>query len=185
MALSLSLAQPVSFRHLAPAFSFSHFPWPVSLWYMYKIFYIYLVYAWHCFSLRFTNSRAENLCQKSRRAEGAQSGKPPRHKEETESEEGSEMGREMGILFPGSCVCCLYCISTGKLPMYVMQFCCSLTARVFSSAMDTFSLSIGLAASRLFHVLGCNLIWNFCAIQQNMAQKYDQDQCEKLQRRKT
>jgi len=44
--------------------------------------------------------------------------------------------------FQWVCVCVFFVLySTGKLPMYVMQFCCSLTAPDFSTAPDSFALS--------------------------------------------
>jgi len=111
--------------------------WPTTK--MYKIFHIYLVYARHCFSLRFTNSRGENLCQKRQRAQ--------EDRDRDSAEEREERFRPS--FFPGQhrlsmsvCVCVFFVLySTGKLPMYVMQFCCSLTALDFSTAPDSFALS--------------------------------------------
>lgn len=64
-----------------------------------KIFHIYLVYARHCFSLRFTNSRAENLCQKRQRA-AKETGKDSNRGER-------EREAEADILSQDVCVCVL------------------------------------------------------------------------------
>jgi len=81
------------------------------------------------------------------------------------------------------CVCSLYCIPLANCPCTWCNSVAHLQLRIFPQP-QTRSPSLSHTISPLFRPV-CNLIWNFCTIQQNWAQKYDPTQYEKRLRRKT